>query len=168
MVTQEKREKINYSWYSVQGLGRMAQTPQAGTCDSVSRFRRSRFRRSHCSTVINYDSYFLMIILFLIVIYDLDSRITAEYSKCQTSFYSMQVSFRFHSLRCSETPVSPSICTKIRTWRFHRTEEVSNNFSETWPTSRWPSRSIWDKIPNTILQSWFVPIPSPERSLARP
>jgi len=32
----------------------------------------------------------------------------------------MQVSFRFHSLRCSEILVSPSICTKIRTWRFHR------------------------------------------------
>jgi len=31
------------------------QTPQAGTGDSVSRFRRSR-----CSTVINYDSYFLV------------------------------------------------------------------------------------------------------------
>jgi len=44
----------------------------------------------------------------------------------------MQVSFRFHSLRCSEIPVSPNICTKIRTWRFHRTEEVSNNFSVSW------------------------------------
>ena len=33
----------------------MAQTPQAGTGDSVS-----RFRRYHCSTVINYDSYFLV------------------------------------------------------------------------------------------------------------
>jgi len=41
----------------------------------------------------------------------------------------MQVSFCFHPLRCSEILVSPSICTKIRTWRFHRTEEVSNNFS---------------------------------------
>jgi len=43
----------------------------------------------------------------------------------------MQVSFCFHSLRCSEI-VSPSICTKIETWRFHRTEEVSNNFSVSW------------------------------------
>jgi len=52
---------------------------------------------------------------------------------CQiSSFYSMQCSFRFHSLRCSEILVSPSICTKIRTWRFHRSEEVSNNFSVSW------------------------------------
>jgi len=35
----------------------------------------------------------------------------------------MQVSFRFHSLRSSEILVSRSICTKIRTWRFQRTEE---------------------------------------------
>jgi len=51
----EKGEKQKYSWYSVQGPGRMAQTPQAGTGDSVS-----RFRRYYCSTVINYDSYFLV------------------------------------------------------------------------------------------------------------
>jgi len=43
----------NYSWYSVQGPGSMAQTPQADIGDSVS-----RFRRYHCSTVINCDSYF--------------------------------------------------------------------------------------------------------------
>jgi len=61
-----------------------------------------------------------------------DPEITAKYSKCQTSFYSMQVSLRFYSLRCSEILVSPSICIKIRTWRFHRTEEVSNNFPVSW------------------------------------
>jgi len=66
------------------------------------------------------------------VIYDLDPGITSKYSKRQISSYSMQVSFRFHSLRCSEILVSRSICTKIRTWRFHRTEEVSNNFSVSW------------------------------------
>jgi len=33
----------------------MAQTTQAGTGDLVS-----RFRRYHCSTVINYDNYFLV------------------------------------------------------------------------------------------------------------
>jgi len=71
-------------------------------------------------------------ILLVTVIYDLDCRITAKYSKCQTSFYSMHVSFRFHSLRCSEILVSASICTKIRTCRFHRTEEFSNNFSVSW------------------------------------
>ena len=71
-------------------------------------------------------------ILLSNIIYDLDLGITAKYSKRQTSFYSMQVYFRFHSLRCSEVLVSPSICTKIRTWRFHRTEEVSNNFSVSW------------------------------------
>jgi len=36
-------------------------------------------------------------ILLSTIIHDLDSRITAKYSKCQTSFCSMQVSFRFHS-----------------------------------------------------------------------
>ena len=41
------------------------------------------------------------------VIYDLDSRITAKYSKYQTSFYPMQVSFCFHSLRCSENFCPP-------------------------------------------------------------
>jgi hypothetical protein len=57
MVTEEKRKKkkIILGWYSVQGPGWMAQTPQAGTGDSVS-----RFRRYHCSTVINYNSYFLV------------------------------------------------------------------------------------------------------------
>ena len=39
----------------VKRAGRMAQTPQAGTGDSVG-----RFRRYHFSTVINYDSYFLV------------------------------------------------------------------------------------------------------------
>ena len=53
MVTEEKKENNkNDSWYSVQGPGRMAPTPQAGTGDSGS-----RFRRYHCSIVINYDSY---------------------------------------------------------------------------------------------------------------
>jgi len=73
-------------------------------------------------------------ILHSTIIHDLDSRITDKYSesKCHTSFYSMQFSFRFHSLGYSEILVSPSICTKILTWRFHRTEEVSNNFSVSW------------------------------------
>jgi len=53
MGAEEKNK--NYSWYSVQGPGWMAQTPQACTGDSVS-----PFRRYHCSTVINYDSYFLV------------------------------------------------------------------------------------------------------------
>ena len=57
-------------------------------------------------------------ILLSIVIYDLDPGITAKYSKRHTSFYLMQVSFRFHLLRCSEILVSSSICTKIRTRRF--------------------------------------------------
>ena len=41
-------------WYPAQkkiSLGRMVQTPRAGTGDSVG-----RFRRHHCSTLINYDS----------------------------------------------------------------------------------------------------------------
>jgi len=63
------------------------------------------------------------------VIYDLDSRITNKYSEYQTSHYSIQVSFRFHSLRCSDILVFPSICTKIRIWSLHRTKEVSNIFS---------------------------------------
>jgi len=70
------------------------------------------------------------------VIYDLDLGITTKYSKQHTSFYSIQVSFRFHSLRCSEILLSPSICTKIRTWRFHRIEEVSNYFSLSWHITR--------------------------------
>jgi len=31
---------------------------------------------------------------------------------------------------------TPSICSKIRTWRFHRTEEVSNNFPVNWHITR--------------------------------
>jgi len=50
---RKKGEKKNYSWYSTQAPGRMAQTPQAGTGDSVSQFRRSR-----CSTLFNCNSYF--------------------------------------------------------------------------------------------------------------
>jgi len=52
---RKEGKKQDYSWYSVQGPGRMAQTPQAGTGDSVC-----RFRRYHCSTVIKYDRYFLV------------------------------------------------------------------------------------------------------------
>ena len=55
MGEKEKRKKKIYSWYSAQGQGWMAQTPQAGTDDSVS-----RFRCYHCSTVINYKIYFSM------------------------------------------------------------------------------------------------------------
>ena len=44
----------------------------------------------------------------------------------------MKVSFRFHCLRCSEILVCLSISTKIRIWRFHQTEEVSNIFSVSW------------------------------------
>ena len=40
--------------------------------------------------------------------------------------------FPFSLSEISEILVSPSICTKIRTWRFHRTEEVSNDFSVSW------------------------------------
>ena len=49
----KKEKNKNYSWYSAQGPGRMAQTPQTDTGDSVSRFRHSR-----CSTLFNYNSYF--------------------------------------------------------------------------------------------------------------
>jgi len=86
--------------------------------------------------------------LFSTIIHDLDSRITAKYSKCQTSFYSMQVSFGFHSLRCSEILVSPSICTKIRTWRFYRTEEVSNNFSVSCSGVR-SLKELWERNGNS-------------------
>jgi len=94
----------------------------------------SRFRRSWWLTLINYDSYFPWIEYqnVSIVIYNLDSGITANYSNRQASFYSMQVSFCFHSLRSSEILVSASICTKIWARRFHRTEEVSNNFPVSW------------------------------------
>ena len=74
-----------------------------------------------CSTITQLFSRGWTILLSTII-YDLDSRIAAKYSKCQTTFYSIQVSFRFHSLRCYERLVSLSICTKIRTRRFHRTE----------------------------------------------
>jgi len=59
----KKENNKNYSWYSAQGpaWGRLAQTPEAGTGDSVS-----RFRRYHWSTVINYDSYFPVSIQFCI------------------------------------------------------------------------------------------------------
>jgi len=50
-----KKGQKKHSWYSAQGPGRMAQTPQSGTGDSVSRFRCSR-----CSTLFNYNSYFLV------------------------------------------------------------------------------------------------------------
>jgi len=52
-------------------------------------------------------------ILLSTVIYDLDSRIAAKYSKYQTSFYSMQVSFRFHSLRFWDTCISEYLHTDL-------------------------------------------------------
>ena len=85
-------------------------------------------------------------ILLPIVIYNLDSGITAKYSKQQASFYSMQVSFRFHSLRCSEILVSPSICTKIRTRRFLIFCKLTH-----YPYLDDHLCRIWDEIPPTIL-----------------
>ena len=101
-------------------------------------------------------------ILHSTIIHDLDSRISAKYSKCQPFSYSMQVSFRFHPLRCSVILLSLNICTKTRTWRFHRTEEVSNNFSVSWHITyiSMVISAIWDEMSTTILQSWFAPIPS--------
>jgi hypothetical protein len=55
MVTEEKRKKIKLFLVLSPWPGPDGQTTQAGTGDSVS-----RFRRYHCSTVINYDSYFLV------------------------------------------------------------------------------------------------------------
>jgi hypothetical protein len=59
MVAQDKRKKIKIVffpfWYPIQGPGRMAHAPQADTGDFAS-----RCRRYHCSTLINYDSYFLV------------------------------------------------------------------------------------------------------------
>jgi len=74
---EDEEKNQNYSWYSAQGPGRMAQMPQAGTGDSVSRFPRSR-----CSTLFNYNSYFLVggQLLLSTIICDLDSRSTAKYS----------------------------------------------------------------------------------------
>ena len=117
---RKKGKNQNYSWYSAQGPGLIAQTPQAGIGDSAS-----RVHRYHCTTVINYKSYFSVHgHLLSTIIHILDSGNTAKYSKCQISFDSMQVSFRFHSQRCSEILVSPSICTEIRICRFHRTKKV--------------------------------------------
>ena len=48
-------EKFLTFWYPIQGPGRMASAPQAGTGNSMS-----RFRRYHCSTLIKYNSYFLV------------------------------------------------------------------------------------------------------------
>jgi len=107
-------------------------------------------------------------ILLSTVIYDLDSRIAAKYSKCQSSFYSMQVSFRFHSwdaLRCLYLRVSAQRFEPggfIEPGRFR----IFFPYVDTSPISQWPSRSIWDEIPTTILQNWsrFVTNPSPRCS----
>ena len=123
---RKKTKRFFFSfWYPIQGPGRMARAPQVG--------KRADF------AVITGQLWTTITVIFSwvnnfvsTVIYDLDPGITSKYSKRQISSYSMQVSFRFHSLRCSEILVSRSICTKIRTWRFHRTEEVSNNFSVSW------------------------------------
>jgi len=95
-------------------------------------------------------------ILLPTVIYNLDSSITAKYSKRQASFYSMQDSFRFHSLRCCEILV-------LRVWwnllvrifanlcAAQRFEPAAGGFIkprrfriifplvDTSPISRWPS-----------------------------
>jgi len=132
---KEKNEKY-FSFFLVlnPSLGRMSQAPKTG-------YDQLREPIS-LSSVLNSDELWQLFslawtILLPIVIYNLVSGIPAKYSKQQASFYSMQVSFRFHSLRCSEILVSPSICIKIRTRRFHRTEEVSNNFSVSWHIIDW-------------------------------
>ena len=119
-----KKGKIIYSWYSVLGPGRMAQRPHAGTGDSVN-----RLRRYHCSTVMNYDIYFLVgeqfcfQLLFTTYILGLLPNI-----KMSDLFLLKAGLFPFSLSEITEILASPSICTKIRTWRFHGTEEVSNNF----------------------------------------
>ena len=76
---RKKEKNKNYSWYSVQGPGWYRQLSLLN-CDQLWQL----FFRGWT-------------ILLSTVIYDIDSRITAKYSKCQSSFYSMQVSFRCHS-----------------------------------------------------------------------
>jgi len=53
---EQKRGKTKKSfWYPTKikhGVGQMAQTPRAGTGDSMGQFRRCR-----CSTLLNYNSY---------------------------------------------------------------------------------------------------------------
>jgi len=99
--------RVLFFWYSFQGPGRIAHALRL-----VWRLREpiSPF------SVINSDQLWQLFslgwtILLLIVIHNLDSGITAKYLKRQASFYSTQVSFSFHSLRCSEILVSPNICT---------------------------------------------------------
>jgi len=76
-------------------------------------------------------------ILLSSVIYNVESGITNKYSNIQVSFWSLQVSFRFHFQRCSEILVSPNICTKIHRPRTvlasvlkHRTINNFNFFRE--------------------------------------
>jgi len=144
-VNQTKNQK------PIQGPGRMAHAPQADMGDSAS-----RFRCSWRSTLINYDSYFPLAwtILLRIVICNLDFGITPKYSKQFSSFYSTQVSSRFHSLRCSEI----RICTNIRTRRFHHFEYFSWKLTHHLYLND-HLRRVWDEIPTTILQSWFSTIP---------
>ena len=147
VVNQTKTQK------PIQGPGRMAHVPrpQADMGDSVS-----RFRCSWCSTLINYDSCFPLAwtILLPIVISNLDSGITAKYSKQFSSFCLMQVSFRFFFVRCSEIRIR----TNIRTRKFHHFEYFSWKLTHHSYLNDHLCR-VWDEIPTTILQSWFATIP---------
>ena len=71
-------------------------------------------------------------ILLSTVIYGLDSKITAKYSKFQIFFYSMQVSFRFHYLRSLRYLYLWVSAQRFEPGGIHQTEEVSNNFSVSW------------------------------------
>ena len=73
MDAGEKGKNKNYSWYSAQGPSRMAQTPQAGTGNSVSQFVCSR-----CSTLFNYHSNFPWVDTFAFNYYSRPR--TAKYS----------------------------------------------------------------------------------------
>jgi len=65
-----------------------------------------------CSNITQLFSHGWTILLSLIIC-NVESWTTNKYSNIQVSFWLLHVSFRFHSQRCSEILVFPSICSAV-------------------------------------------------------
>jgi len=145
----------------------MSQTPQAGTGDSVSRFAvMTALLSSTMTAIFSCVNFFAFncyvcttqILGFLPSIQNVRPLST----QCRSlSVFTLWDALRYLYLQVSAQRFEPGGFIEPRRFRIIFPQV------DTWPISRWPSRPIWDEIPTTILQSWFVTTPSWRRTFSK-